>query len=341
MTSPCTVPTDDPPHPTGERRSLSAVPSQRHPTGGLHPWWGAKSLCRRETGYTLVEILAVAGIIMFAGIFLLRLGNSITGRDQFATTDNRLTVIEAKIRQYYLAHERLPENAANEIPVAIDQLDLEQKYRLDGWGNYFQYTSGDVTNIEDVDGRAASVVSGGPDQNIATANDNIKMYVDLSMEAEEITRRKLSLLMEKVATYDALFAGIDNNRNTPSIDENPLDSATTLANTGCPPVSGFTNDPASGLPTLDSIEEAMDGVGGNAYSCAAGTLVYHMAVYYHLRTGFPGGYDFDPWQNPLKWGYLNRTLDGGSTLSDTMDPRYHKFFSSGPDPGSLDDDIIP
>ena len=318
-----------------------------------------------KAGYTLIELVVVAAVIMVAGIMLLRLSGSITGRGQFSTTDNRMAVIDAKIRQYYLAHEQLPVNipplVVSEIPVGIDALDLEQKYRLDGWGHYYEYNAGVVTDLQDVNGRAVSITSGGPDQNIGT-DDDIIQYIDLSVEAGQIVQKKLKMLMEKVATYDALFAGIDNDgvywdnpaspSSAPEIDEDPLATANS-GNTGCPPVAGFQNDPATGLPTLDSIEMAMDGVGGNTYACnetdPAGNpvqLAYHLATYYHLRTGFPGGYDIDPWNNPFHWGYEGRILDNTS-ITDPMDFRHHKFFSSGPD-GILgpdgttgtDDDII-
>ncbi len=321
-----------------------------------------------ERGYTLIEVLAVAAVIMFASVFLLRLSGSITGRGKFTSTDNRMAIIEAKIRQYYLAHEQLPVNeaplATDEIPVGISSLDLEQKYRLDGWGQFFQYDVGAVDPItgvasdlqdfgEDND-RAVSITSGGPDQNITTANDNIVKEIDLSAEAEQVARKKLSLLMEKVASYDALFAGVDNDgvsednptspNPAPIIDEDPLEGATTLdTSTSCPPAASFSNDPASGLWTLDNIEKAMDGVaGGFAYSCSSGSpLSFHLATYYHLRTGFPGGYDIDPWNRPFKWGYPGRELDDDSIIDDSLNyHHYHKFFSSGPDDTTVDDDII-
>ncbi len=314
-------------------------------------------------GYTLIEVVAVLAIVMFAGTFLIRLGASIKGRGQFTTTDNRLMVIEAKIKQYYLAHERLPVNGShlppNEVPLDISTLDLEQKYRLDGWGNPFLYTAGTVDpvtgtyiDLQDVNGFAASVIGRGPDQIIGT-NDDIISHINLSVEAEQVVQKKLKVLGEKVATYDALFAGIDNDGvnidnpgnpdRPPAIDEDPLDAAeTAFPSTGCPPVAGFTNDPASGLPTLDNIERAMDGgFGGDAYSCSTGDqLAYHLATYYHLPTGFPGGYDFDPWGNPIVWGYIGRQLDGSTSIPDSMDFHYHKFFSSGPDSTTVDDDII-
>ena len=160
-----------------------------------------------DQGFTLIELLLVAAIIMFAGGMLIRLSSSITGRGQFTTNDNRTTIIEAKIKQYYLAHEQLPAAAGasnNEIPVQIDALDLEQKYRLDGWGHFFQYNTSDtnpgsVTGLQDVDDVAgvptfaASIISGGPDQNIGT-NDDIITYIDLSVEAGQIVQKKLKML---------------------------------------------------------------------------------------------------------------------------------------------------
>lgn len=306
----------------------------------------------RNHGYTLIEVVSVAAIIMFAGTFLFRISSSITGRGQYSTTDNRLTVVEAKIRQYYLAHERLPVNAAplaSEIPVSTSTLDLEQKYRMDGWGNPFLYIPAPGASL------SVTITSGGPDQIISPpsiASDDIISNIDLTMEAAQVAQKKLQVLGKKVATYDALFAGIDNDgisvdspinpNSPPSIDENPTAQANTgLVSTGCPPVSGFKNDPASGLPTLDAIERAKLGLGGNAYSCVANDLLaFHLATYYHLPTGFPGGYDKDPWNQPIQWGYIGRGLDDGTTIIDSMDFHYHKFFSSGPDNSTTTDDII-
>lgn len=337
----------------------------------------------RQRGYTLVELALVAAVIMFAGAFLLRISGSITGRGQFTTTDNQMRIIEAKIRQYYLAHEQLPlaapaaGTATATIPVDITALDLEQKYRLDGWGNFFQYTTSDtnpatLTGLQDVTDPAtgntfaASYTSNGPDQQLGT-NDDLIVYLDLTPEANRLVQNKLRLLMEKVATYEALFAGVNNNgsRETGAheIDEDPLATATTHdpvlnpggPDTGCPPISGFFNDPATGLPTLDAIEMAMDGgVGGNAYGCTATDpagnpvqLAYHLAIYYHLITHsttnpnlLPGGYNTDPWGNPFRWGYIGSILDDGTPIPDSMDFHFHKFFSSGPNTTTVEDDIV-
>ena len=331
----------------------------------------------KQDGYTLLELVIVTAIIMFAGAFLFRISHSISGRGQFTTTDNRMRVIEAKIRQYYLAHEQLPAAAgtpANSIPVDANSLDLEQKYRLDGWGNFFQYTTSDtnpgaLTGLQDVYNNAtppvamyaAAFTSNGPDQQAGTSDD-ITIYIDLTQEANQLAQNKLKVLMEKVSAYDAMFAGVNNNGSRETgdhaIDENPRDTAEMDTcyqpvgpnpDPGCPPISSFCNDPATSLPTLDAIEMAMDGVaGGNAYSCTAGNpLAYHLAVYYHLPTHsttnptlLPGGYDIDPWGHPFHWGYLGRAIDGGGSILDSMDFHFHKFFSSGPDLTTVEDDIV-
>lgn len=290
-------------------------------------------------GFTLVELAAVMMIAMLIAFIIFRLSNSIQGREKLSGTRGRMEMISTKIKQYYRAHEQLPAAAGpnlDQLPVQPDALNMEQKYRLDEWGTFYVYDPGDVNNIQDVDGYAATITSAGPDQLVDPPNDrdNLVINFDLTQEANDIVLNKLKVLQEKVAAYDAMFPSVDNDADG-AIDENPRDAA--AINVGavsiCPPTGNFANDPSEGLSTLDAIEEA------GAYGCAA-PLVNHIVEFYGLKSDFPGDcgtpgdYRCDPWRdpanpgnptNPFAWGYEGR----GSITR--LDRRYHRFYSLGPD----------
>jgi len=308
-------------------------------------------------GFTLIELLAVAMILSVLTFISINLFNSVKARDQQRETQQRLALITAKIKQYYQTHGRLPEPAGtnkNEIPVQADALDMEQKYRLDAWGRYLVYNPGDINNngqyvnIQDVEGFAASVESGGPDQNLDGEENNLIVFIDVTAEAIEITKRKLKVLHEKVAAYNLLFEGVDNNGDgivdTISSVGNSAEVSIEAPGNTCPPTHSFINDPSEGLSTLSAIEET------EKYNCPA-PLVDHIVKLYGLPTAFPegynrnldpvfpDGYERDPWKREFKWGYEGRLLDDGTPI-ETSDRRYHRFFSSGPDDSIIDDDIV-
>ncbi|MBW2369617.1 MAG: type II secretion system protein [Deltaproteobacteria bacterium] len=304
---------------------------------------------RSHEGFTLLELLAVAMILSVLTVISLNLYNAAQARNRNTETRNRLALIEATIKQYYRAHEKLPAPpfiGSSEVPV--EALDLVQKYRLDASGHFLTYNPGNVNNIRDIlnpaDGilYAAVVESGGADQNPLTDPDNQSTYIDLTAEAKDICRKKLMILQEKVAAYDALFAGIDNNGN--EIVDDIADTGAAVVLTGpaptpnyntCPPTNSVDNDPTDGLPTLDAIEA---GAGLINYDCVM-PLIDHMISLYGLPNGVDGGFDLDPWNRKFKWGYEGATRDDG-TLMETTDRRYHRFYSSGPADDDIMDDIV-
>ncbi len=103
----------------------------------------------RHAGFTLVELLAGTTIFAIIMLLLLSVLNSFEATEDIKVTRQRMEKIAAKAKEYYLSRENLPlpwdqangayTNAAvvGEVPIAA--LHLQTKYRLDGWGNPFQY----------------------------------------------------------------------------------------------------------------------------------------------------------------------------------------------------------
>ncbi|RZB36039.1 MAG: hypothetical protein SRB2_02544 [Desulfobacteraceae bacterium Eth-SRB2] len=326
--------------------------------------WGSSNT---QKGFTLIELLAVVIILSVVTYISITLFNSVKARDQLRETRQRIDLIAAKIKQYYQTHQQLPKPIPEDgTGVPVEALDMEQKYRLDAWGQYLEYhrathTGQDTDDLVgyEVDGHepaAVVLISLGPNQTrdyesnetvypqeftTGTESDDLLIATDVTADAIRITEHKLKVLQEKVAAYDALFAGIDNNGdgtvdNTSNVGE-PADLRDDAPNT-CPPTHSFANDPSEGLSTLSAIEET------GAYNCPA-PVVDHIVKFYGLPSGSPEGYDHDPWvdQNgqfrQFKWGYEGRPIDEDSQIT-TSDPRYHRFYSSGPDADDSQDDII-
>jgi hypothetical protein len=220
--------------------------------------------------------------------------------------------------------------------VGTSELNLEQKHRLDGWGRYFHFnrvndsvhtTRTDITGIT-VDGKAvaAVVVSGGPDQAIesgntgspyATAGDDILLPIPVTEQALAKAIDDLRELQDKTGAFDKIFAGVDNNSSAGT------DESGCVASIDCP--LGITgNDPNCGTATLDEIGD----YGACGYTVTS--AVAFISDFYSLGTSIL----LDPWLNDYVWG-------DASTYGPT-DPRYHKFFSAGPNSTAGDsDDIVP
>ncbi len=303
-------------------------------------------------GFTLVELLmalAIAGII---AAFAISISSSISGLSKQAMTKARMETIAAKARQYYRAHKAQVAAAstpAESVPVTSTSLNLEQKYRLDGWGKFLYYRVS--ASISDLQINSSStkfgtiIISSGPNQqfdienyktdtNLKLKGDDIIVGVNYSQEATEITLEELQVLQSKVEAFDAQFEGVDNDGDD-DVDENlcfPYKGVIDCYNGSS--VSGAVDDPNCGRATLDEIENKTftcdcndDGViGSNEYmnACCFIRKMYGLSLQYLT----------DPWGNPYLW-------------SDATDPlKHHKFWSVGPDrksgetAGDTDDDIV-
>ena len=284
----------------------------------------------KNHGFSLLELLLALGIMGIIAVFALSLSYSSKNLTKTANTKSRMREIRRAAGNYYNGHQDLPAPVgSNEVPVATSALNLEQKHRLDAWGRYFHYDRAlvgsrtDITGIT-VNGKAvaAVIISTGPDQALevtngsspySTAGDDIVLAISLTEQAYTIAMNDLQVLQSKVQAFDKIFAGIDNNSSS-VVDENNC-----TAVLGCP--QSATNDPNCGTATLDTISSYA------ACGHPVTSVVAFISSFYDLGDTIL----LDPWLNNYAWSSLS-----------SADPRYHKFFSYGPD-GSLGggDDIIP
>jgi prepilin-type N-terminal cleavage/methylation domain-containing protein len=286
-------------------------------------------------GFSLLELMLALGILGLITVFAVSIAYSTRNLAKTNNTRIRMKEIKRAADNYYSGHRDLPGPVgSNEVPVTATALNLEQKHRQDDWGRYFHYDSvvrpgtdpprTDITGIE-VDGKevAAVIISGGPDQEIESANagspystigDDIVLAVSVAEQAMAIAMTDLEVLQSKAQAFDAFFAGIDNNSSGVVDDDN-----------ACVPVFACplspTNDPNCGSATLDVI---------TSYSGCdppdTSSAVAFIGDLYALGTSIL----LDPWLNNYDWNSTPTSL------------HYHKFYSYGPDGISgTSDDIVP
>jgi prepilin-type N-terminal cleavage/methylation domain-containing protein len=337
-----------------------------------------------NNGFTLLELLIVISIIGIISYFAISITSSMKATGKIATTKTNMEIIAKKSREFYRGHEYLPPATSDfvvatvnvGVPVADSALNLEPKFRLDAWGRYLIY-DGNVNNPGstlwngiDQDGIEGRLTSYGPDQ-VVGGGDDITLNINVSKEAVEITIAELKVLQTKVHAFDALYEGIENGGDSSIVDDpDPwftgnrscilalfappiLDGA---SGTGCPPISGLRNDPNCGAPTLDQIDKSIN-TNDDHYDCifpdpldpsvdpvsALTTILNVYQLYSQYRK--------DPWNNEYRWGWSNLAVVQGTPGPPySIDsPRFHKFFSMGPDGltsevagnNDGDDDIIP
>lgn len=292
-------------------------------------------------GFTLIELLLALGIAGIIAAFAISISSSISGLSKQAMSKSRMETIAAKARQYYRSHKvqvAAATTPADSIPVTSTTLNLEQKYRLDGWGKFLYYRVSTSISGFKVNGSSAKVgaiiISGGPNQQVdiinyttattlLSAGDDLIVGVNFNQEATEIVLEELQVLQGKVEAFDAQFEGLDND-GANGVDEDG--GCIADSGTGCPPTG--TNDPNCGRATLDNITNYDCGSGagiGETFSAVAFiTYLYNLSNLYLV----------DSWGNPYQW-------------SDPADPlKHHKFWSSGSDgtsgtvAGDTADDIV-
>lgn len=325
----------------------------------------------KQNGFTLFELLAVVMVLSILTFISVNMFNSVKARNHLTETDDRLTLIAAKLKQYYALHETLPApvdpdglgpEPEDDVPVGVDALDLEQRYRLDAWGHYIRYLDASAINVLSIDGSSSGVagviVSLGPNQiqdytvddpdnptTFTSGGDDVHVSIDVAAEAKAITLRELKNIQEQVAAYDALFPGIDNDGDGEVDEVSDVGSGAILTIRGappsrdyntCPPANSFSNDPSGGFPTLDAIESGtIDVVTGEGdYNCPA-PLINHFVDFYEL----PNSLLLDSWNQLYQWGYSGKLLEDGSSIN-TTDRRYHRFYSTGPSGSDAADDSI-
>ncbi|SDU49373.1 prepilin-type N-terminal cleavage/methylation domain-containing protein [Desulfobacula phenolica] len=297
-----------------------------------------------QGGFSLLEIFLVMALLGVVSAFAIGIISSLQGISKTKDTRQRMEIVAQKAKDYYRGHGNLPlasASPAQSVPTDSANLDLEQKFRLDAWGRYFQYYPNTPTSIVSftIDGGkpvGGVIISGGPNQAIdvtstttsgvtdfVTINiDDIVIPINVSAEATEIALTELKELQARVSAFDKLYAGVDNDNNAATVDTSGV--AATVAVVACPPTT-TTNDPNSGLLTMDEIDKGVVAT----YGCPDANVLDFIIRWY----GMADAYKQDPWGNDYDWG---------DATSYTGNAREHKFFSAGPDGVSGNtDDIIP
>lgn len=371
-------------------------------------------------GFTLVELLMALAIVGIVAAFTIGIASSVRNLGKTGETERRMKIIAENTVNFYrdkqeiprpldasgspvsISTASLPYTVEGNVPISTSYLNLEQKYRLDGWGNYMVFVmalTGMVTingidippsgagyhtdantdidgllykTSSDDDGRrvAGLVISSGPNQQfgynvtgqdptIITLNagsDDMILPVDVSAVARAIAAEELSVLQSKARAFDSMYTGIDNDGDN-SVDED----GDTEDISNCPPLDPSNNDPNNGMKTLDGI---LDG-DYDSLSCSCEATTNPANWFSITNDAIPGNtpptndkvnariyclYNLsvttmvDPWLTAYTWGSKD------DLLKENEDPRYHKFYSWGPDKDTdytdpdaavVEDDIIP
>jgi len=336
-----------------------------------------------RSGFTLIEILLSLAIVSVILIFLLNSFQFVQHKDKVDQAHLRMDEIATKLRAYYRSQQSLPDPFASppdSVPVQLERLDLPQKYRLDGHGQFFryfvapkidEYSDDEITDIVgfDVDGRRAGgvLISLGPNQtqqytvdNSATppvyqsAGDDILAPITVNEEAMEIVMEELDVLQKRVAAYDRIFAGVGNDNDLP----NDGDSQYDIANAPVPPPPYDPYDPPANQDPYKLVDEdgcsaIIGGTGGagclpteglftNDPNCGTATIDACPSALNDLITLYGLGQDNSGVAEPYRTDpWGNLYQWGNGNTLNASDRRYHVFFSMGPDSDDPDDDVTP
>ncbi len=112
-------------------------------------------ICNKK-GFTLVELLMALAIVGMIAGFTIGIAASVRNLGKTGETERRMKIIAEKTVKFYRGKQEIPRpivsttgnlvavptNASSvhgNVPVGVSYLDLEQKYRLDAWGQYFRF----------------------------------------------------------------------------------------------------------------------------------------------------------------------------------------------------------
>jgi type II secretory pathway pseudopilin PulG len=168
-----------------------------------------------QRGAAMLGIVLIIVVILIALVGALSIGPQLQKITTERQTVKRANVIVDAVRQYYLARGELPEPSS--VPVV--DLNLEQQYKLDSWGQEWEYdAASSITGIT-VNGQnvAGVLISGGPDQDRGTriddtatqwvltttgteteAEDDIIIPINVQGEAIQIARDEMGVLSHKL-----------------------------------------------------------------------------------------------------------------------------------------------
>jgi type II secretory pathway pseudopilin PulG len=101
-----------------------------------------------QRGAAMLGIVLIIVVILLALVGALSIGPKLQTITYERQTVKRANVIVDAVRQYYLARGELPEPSS--VPVV--DLNLEQKYRYDAWGQQWEYYRAETGGNPDIVG---------------------------------------------------------------------------------------------------------------------------------------------------------------------------------------------
>ena len=117
------------------------------------------------TGFTMVEMLAVLVIIGLIVTIVAGAAVSHVGKARITTTKASIVKIKEAIQTYKMYKHKYPDTLEELVPEYI----AEDSSLLDAWENKFEYASpGDERDFD--------LISGGPDRDVNTPEDNISIW---------------------------------------------------------------------------------------------------------------------------------------------------------------------
>ncbi|CAN2042048.1 hypothetical protein GMMP15_660091 [Candidatus Magnetomoraceae bacterium gMMP-15] len=171
--------------------------------------------------FVVLSFMAVGFIAFGAATLSLKLQKIENQR----STVKRMNTIQEALENYYVGHRELPLEISagpynNLVPV--QDLNLEQKYRMDANGRYFYYDVNINTDINDVtvdtNKVAGVLISGGPNQVVDSNTnsptfpdlegweDDIALPINLQSQAIEIATETVHILAKKACAYSCSAA---------------------------------------------------------------------------------------------------------------------------------------
>jgi hypothetical protein len=160
---------------------------------------------KSQSGIAMLGIVLVIVIILIAMIGAISIGPKLQNIGNERKTSKSANVIVDAMRQYYLARGELPDPSS----VPVGDLNLEQRYRFDAWGQEWEYHKAPTITGMTVDGQqvAGVLISYGPNQvreydsscgsDYCQQGNDIVIPINVQAEAIQKTNDALTVLANR------------------------------------------------------------------------------------------------------------------------------------------------
>jgi len=98
-----------------------------------------QKILKKQEGFSLILLIVFFSVIGVIAVTAVNLNLKIQKISQGSKTVNRVNVVRDALVEHYKGHQELPVDAADRNKIPVGALGLEQKYRLDAWGQYYYY----------------------------------------------------------------------------------------------------------------------------------------------------------------------------------------------------------